>query len=309
MAGWTREIQAGPSPRVRGSPRHAARSTSSRGSIPACAGKPRCQRCRGSASAVHPRVCGEACSSVSADGQSRGPSPRVRGSHVQERPRTQAPGSIPACAGKPVRVVGIADADGLPVGSIPACAGKPSTATRTERRSRVHPRVCGEAIRRGTQSACGAGPSPRVRGSHAAPRVIRVGLGSIPACAGKPSAGGPNRPGARVHPRVCGEAGVRRTVGERRRGPSPRVRGSPVVQALRLAAVGSIPACAGKPARPNVPRDSGAVHPRVCGEAFCSAVRGARRSGPSPRVRGSQCCQVGRARRCGSIPACAGKPC
>ena len=71
--------RTGPSPRVRGNPGGGAADRHLRGSIPACAGKPRCC-CRCSCRArVHPRVCGETPTDTSTPSRVAGPSPRVRG--------------------------------------------------------------------------------------------------------------------------------------------------------------------------------------------------------------------------------------
>ena len=225
-AWWTSSNSSrprGPSPRVRGSPGPMRADLARHGSIPACAGKPR--RCGGrtGASRVHPRVCGEASRCAMHRSSRTGPSPRVRGSPRDDLARRRARGSIPACAGKP-------------------------SSTRPRRsRSRVHPRVCGEALRTALARKCRVGPSPRVRGSLDTDVAGARLVGSIPACAGKPrsSKGTPRR--SRVHPRVCGEADNRPPPRPRFPGPSPRVRGSRVPRDLRAARSGSIPACAGKP--------------------------------------------------------------
>ena len=315
----------GPSPRVRGSPARSARSRCRRGSIPACAGKPARAGARSRPGRVHPRVCGEAADLDLAPSQSRGPSPRVRGSPSNPSDGGATTGSIPACAGKPhpgglccdqervhPRVCGEASVSrpathriqgpsprvrGSPVlaeiprylhGSIPACAGKPPRCCQRQRAARVHPRVCGEAHVGRTSAARTPGPSPRVRGSRGGGLADRVRRGSIPACAGKPTPQPRQRGHVRVHPRVCGEALGDLVVLRPGAGPSPRVRGSHVFDPDALAAEGSIPACAGKPSsRPRI-RCGGQVHPRVCGESPHDVA-------VEPRV-------------LGSIPACAGKP-
>ena len=129
-------------------------------------------------------------------------------------------------------------------------------------------------------------------------------------------------------PRVCGEAATVDLGTTCARGPSPRVRGSPLRRRRPDGTARSIPACAGKPAW-RVSRSACArVHPRVCGEAHGRATQAAEATGPSPRVRGSPSgaaagrsrhgyipawrgsLSVGHAPRgaAGSIPACAGKP-
>ena len=229
-------------------------------------------------------MCGEASSVRTPVIRVTGPSPRVRGSPFPTTMTAPCPGSIPACAGKPGRA-----------GDALLGAG-------------VHPRVCGEAESAAEGRASSAGPSPRVRGSLEQVERPRKHLGSIPACAGKPSVHcGRSHPG-RVHPRVCGEAFDAHLERLVEVGPSPRVRGShhrPLPVARRA---GSIPACAGKPLRGRTSRASARVHPRVCGEAASIRGRWGALGGPSPRVRGSP--RGGRDPRAvvGSIPACAGKP-
>ena len=233
---------------------------------------------------VHPRVCGEAAAGQPLFRSGWGPSPRVRGSRAVVTRRSRIAGSIPACAGKPGRPCAEVAEDG------------------------VHPRVCGEAAARSSAGPGSRGPSPRVRGSHGAGPEPRRGLRSIPACAGKPSARAGPASTSRVHPRVCGEAGVPPMVQRSAHGPSPRVRGSRKTHAASIGFAGSIPACAGKPRERSPPRWRSGVHPRVCGEAGRVDVAIAGLAGPSPRVRGSLNLPSLRDREVGSIPACAGKP-
>ena len=51
---------------------------------------------------VHPRVCGGAPQNAKPMADTKGPSPRVRGSPLQRRDRRDQRGSIPACAGEPL---------------------------------------------------------------------------------------------------------------------------------------------------------------------------------------------------------------
>ena len=142
----------------------------------------------------------------------------------------------------------------------------------------VHPRVRGEASGRSSASSLDTGPSPRARGSL------------LP----------------RVSDRICIDWG-----------PSPRARGSPGRPGLNNdRALGSIPACAGKPVEPQVDRcrcNSRGSIPACAGKPR-SAVADGRdilTKGPSPRARGKPF-GLSPSRRChvdpGSIPACAGKP-
>ena len=70
----------------------------------------------------------------------------------------------------------------------------------------------------------------------------------------------------------------------------------------------SIPACAGEPHRPRLPRQVHRVYPRVCGGTNLPHVARHTRHGLSPRVRGNPglAFAEGSGRR--SIPACAGEP-
>ena len=316
--------QRGPSPRVRGSHADPGRRGDRHGSIPACAGKPRRPRSGTTLLRVHPRVCGEARRPRDFARSSTGPSPRVRGSRRVPRVGHLGRGSIPACAGKPARASSIprpgavhprvcgeahrhmtspprprgpsprvrgSRHTGRQVaqcrGSIPACAGKPTWRHLQGHCSRVHPRVCGEAMQPSPEPALRPGPSPRVRGSRRHLLGTPHAVGSIPACAGKPHAYSSRRMLTRVHPRVCGEAGLRDRIKRHEGGPSPRVRGSRTGRLHACRPGGSIPACAGKPG-PSTPANlSPRVHPRVCGEAPTTTSRSPPVAGPSPRVRGS----------------------
>ena len=111
----------GPSPRVRGSLAPGHRRRSSRGSIPARAGKPIYASIHPSLPWVHPRACGEAARMRPTWFMWAGPSPRVRGSRQRLRRQLDQGGSIPARAGKP----------GIALLSVVQVA--------------VHPRACGEA--------------------------------------------------------------------------------------------------------------------------------------------------------------------
>ena len=214
-----------------------------------------------------------------------GPSPRARGSRRRL-------GCVPASRG-----------------SIPACAGKPTSACRQAASLRVHPRVRGEAGHEGISSLIAPmGPSPRARGSHD-PRPLHTGeRGSIPACAGKPSTHFDKKPLTAVHPRVRGEAPGSRATRRNLQGPSPRARGSLLLDCYRMPHPGSIPACAGKPVCTAQRSRTSWVHPRVRGEADWRGMGTAANQGPSPRARGSPVLAASTERLPGSIPACAGKP-
>ena len=132
----------GLSPHVRGNRRQTADRDSSGGSIPACTGKPCCQRRRGQRVGVYPRMYGETLRYRQVPELIRGLSPHVRGNHVRAVPPLPHLGSIPACTGKPP-------------------ADRHGTATRW-----VYPRMYGETRRWGWSAAPVPGLSPHVRGNH-----------------------------------------------------------------------------------------------------------------------------------------------
>ncbi len=290
-------------------------------------------------------MCGGASDAPRGGSTPPGRSPRVRGSRRVVDHLPGAGGSIPACAGEPLkarlecaltwvdpRVCGgaaagrtpLATSSGrsprvrgslpagrlrsLPVGSIPACAGEPPRSRRSPRRPGVDPRVCGGALDRVARAHWPSGRSPRVRGSQAG-RGARVRTdGSIPACAGEPAASSFPSIASRVDPRVCGGASGFRTRHGRWLGRSPRVRGSQTATACRSAHWGSIPACAGEPSRRGSRATAARVDPRVCGGAQRPRRSGAGGGGRSPRVRGSPRLRQRPRAAAGSIPACAGEP-
>ena len=192
--------------------------------------------------------------------------------------------------------------------SIPACAGEPTTADANPAPLAVYPRVCGGTRMLLADADIMRGLSPRVRGN---PGRVRAGLPcarSIPACAGEPGLRCCPLRGATVYPRVCGGTCCRQPQRYPRVGLSPRVRGNLAYTNPPAEPAGSIPACAGEPARRRVARPRQEVYPRVCGgtAALGAIYRGGR--GLSPRVRGNPKRTLrGRSSR-RSIPACAGEP-
>ena len=75
-----------------------------------------------------------------------------------------------------------------------------------------------------------------------------------------------------------------------------------------LSPGGSIPACAGEPAKPAPARAAGQVYPRVCGGTAILGLEIATQMGLSPRVRGNPATARASSGCGGSIPACAGEP-
>ena len=152
------------------------------------------------------------------------------------------------------------------------------------------------------------GLSPRVRGNLQVPFVAISLDGSIPACAGEPLVTQAAPKVDKVYPRVCGGTGALPVVGGVVQGLSPRVRGNRRQAGLAQVLSGSIPACAGEPARETGIKGAGWVYPRVCGGTRSGAAAACTRRGLSPRVRGNHSGRRCRSLRPGSIPACAGEP-
>ena len=91
-------------------------------------------------------------------------------------------------------------------------------------------------------------------------------------------------------------------------GLSPRVRGNRRRSGRDVRAGGSIPACTGKPSSSTNLRVYYWVYPRVYGETAPSPSASVAYRGLSPRVRGNLLQADDAVHRCGSIPACTGKP-
>ena len=179
-----RGSKLGLSPRVRGSPVRDSPSVKTLRSIPACAGEPHKGRQMTTQRWVYPRVCGGATNKRNDMDDTKGLSPRVRGSRDR------------LSRGRGTR------------GSIPACAGEPAEVRDRTRPLRVYPRVCGGAWWNGTEWESAHGLSPRVRGSRVAARNRQWKTRSIPACAGEPRLTPAMPLRFRVYPRVCGGAQV-----------------------------------------------------------------------------------------------------
>ena len=131
------------------------------------------------------------------------------------------------------------------------------------------------------------GSSPRMRGTpdHMGRFSRRIGI--IPAYAGNTSTPSVAPPPPRDHPRVCGEHLPPVIMDAKRRGSSPRMRGTPSCILSRTTNIRIIPAYAGNtvaiPWRPLPWRD----HPRVCGEHYRYICTMDNSTGSSPRMRGT----------------------
>ncbi len=196
----------------------------------------------------------------------------------------------------------------LPSRSIPACTGKPCADASDSAAPAVYPRVYGEACESRAETTRTPGLSPRVRGSLAISVPFYGGVGSIPACTGKPMVAVASPSVAPVYPRVYGEASSGQSRTKTITGLSPRVRGSLLARAGWCTSDGSIPACTGKPDVASGGERSIEVYPRVYGEATARYELPLDLTGLSPRVRGSPAGRLPCHAFARSIPACTGKP-
>ena len=113
---------------------------------------------------------------------------------------------------------------------------------------------------------CLPGSSPRMRGKpHRLLRAL-LGLGLIPAYAGKTFLPMKRFRGQGAHPRVCGENPQRFMTASIIEGSSPRMRGKRRAECLRAPELGLIPAYAGKTGHEGKTLPLRGAHPRVCGE-------------------------------------------
>ena len=231
----------GLSPRVRGNRRQGYGRLGRLRSIPACAGEPLSTSLCFGFCKVYPRVCGGTWYRRREISTEQGLSPRVRGN-------LNLPGQLPA-----------------PCGSIPACAGEPLRGRGRATRMTVYPRVCGGTATMKKSLRSLKGLSPRVRGNPESSTGISSVKRSIPACAGEPPACSPVSAGLRVYPRVCGGTVAGACLAHKSIGLSPRVRGNPDVLPAARRYHGSIPACAGEPGSEMSNQSMAEVYPRVCG--------------------------------------------
>ena len=130
------------SPRVRGKHPLTRCHFSSRGLIPARAGKTSARSGTRATRRAHPRACGENGYTPGRDIYHFGSSPRVRG-------KLLGVGRVP-----------------VPPGLIPARAGKTLPCGHTEYCPEAHPRACGENGWLEGSAGGVEGSSPRVRGKH-----------------------------------------------------------------------------------------------------------------------------------------------
>ena len=231
--------------------------------IPARAGNGPTVGTRSGIPSVHPRACGERCSSSPADVSGIGSSPRVRGTESETH------------------------AVGLPRRFIPARAGNGRLRLRNLSSPTVHPRACGERLSELGRERHGFGSSPRVRGTVGFQCRVSEWGRFIPARAGNGSAPPPKPSIPSVHPRACGERAGGSGSRFSNAGSSPRVRGTGREWRVAPLRLRFIPARAGNGPDDLSPVLDVPVHPRACGERSIPFFAFFSRFGSSPRVRGT----------------------
>ena len=212
---------------------------------------------------VHPRGCGERVAAAGAVTESRGSSPRVRGTVLGLVPWAAILRFIPAGAGN-----GLHSGNSLSMVS-------------------VHPRGCGERAGRAKSIDVATGSSPRVRGTEVTGVRLPPDLRFIPAGAGNGMEGMKRINNNPVHPRGCGE---RRAIWLNPvwpYGSSPRVRGTGFLLGFVFVLLRFIPAGAGNGTSYRGNKPVLAVHPRGCGERYHKSIVLHGGAGSSPRVRGT----------------------
>ena len=212
----------GSSPRGRGKRPAIEAAFTPRRLIPAWAGKTRPQFRLAPTRRAHPRVGGENSKTGAVEIATSGSSPRGRG--------------------KPLEVQ---DAGGVPR-LIPAWAGKTDSPHRRCAPPAAHPRVGGENKTNDLIGVAADGSSPRGRGKHQEPDFECLGVGLIPAWAGKTWNMLMMRSATGAHPRVGGENRSLPGPSRKSGGSSPRGRGKRLLVVPAVALIGLIPAWAGK---------------------------------------------------------------
>ena len=276
-------LKVGSSPRGRGKPTLARELGTEKGLIPARAGKTGAVVVSQSRKAAHPRAGGENSSEAGDEKGATGSSPRGRGKPASDR------------------------GHGTPARLIPARAGKTALLQRGQDRRGAHPRAGGENGSVEIQGIKKLGSSPRGRGKPRERDGCLVGLGLIPARAGKTPFRLRVQPSRRAHPRAGGENWRAVVWTTAARGSSPRGRGKRMDEGRPWRPPRLIPARAGKTRRRRAGIQLREAHPRAGGENDSSRSSRARISGSSPRGRGKPVGQSGSPSRQGLIPARAGK--
>ena len=211
----------------------------------------------------HPRVCGEHARNAWNGVVGWGSSPRMRGTHAENRRRHNIQRIIPAYAGNT-----------FIVGLVRFMAWD-------------HPRVCGEHATSILAARFEWGSSPRMRGTPYTSKRYESSTGIIPAYAGNTLVACSPCCWFWDHPRICGEHDEHADTIELRTGSSPHMRGTLPHSRSWIEHHGIIPAYAGNTCLISQIIARLRDHPRICGEhRWLRAVPSAP-AGSSPHMRGT----------------------
>ena len=219
----------------------------------------------------HPRRCGENLERVSCFYCIKGSPPQVRGKLAESMFTFEPIGITPAGAGKtsqqvPVRLNSsdhprrcgendyFRQEDAMQGRITPAGAGKTRISLSQFSTARDHPRRCGENFIKPFLRFQEAGSPPQVRGKLSAPADTAPRDGITPAGAGKTIPLCPPLHKGKDHPRRCGENSSSVNGVLSFSGSPPQVRGKPMQNTLRNAAIRITPAGAGKTSYPSISR-------------------------------------------------------
>ena len=189
---------------------------------------------------------------------------------------------------------------------IPAWAGNTALITDGVVDNPGHPRVGGEHINVTDGGRALDGSSPRGRGTLGQPDQLGGHVRVIPAWAGNTKSLLFRHHSSPGHPRVGGEHSVERAKAPSSDGSSPRGRGTHADRQRDVPQGRVIPAWAGNTVDVVALERADAGHPRVGGEHPTSSNASARRSGSSPRGRGTPRPRMRRRTSRRVIPAWAG---
>ena len=230
--------------------------------------------------------------------------PRSRG---ENRPRTDdwgnPSGSSPLTRGKPDRLQRREQAPGL----IPAHAGKTPPRPRRSSHRRAHPRSRGENPPASLPGSGMGGSSPLTRGKPAGTLASELRRRLIPAHAGKTWVTSAASPTGRAHPRSRGENWSDRLYTSDTWGSSPLTRGKLSCALTAQSSSRLIPAHAGKTTYEGTVTFPRAAHPRSRGENSDRVMHDATHPGSSPLTRGKPTHRTAQAVQVRLIPAHAGK--
>ena len=251
----TLRLRNGPSPRLRGKLLDHDTALTRHRSIPAPAGETDVWGGFTRLLQVHPRACGETRKAYGYGSVPEGSIPAPAGE--TEYTYLPDPGSEVhprACGGN-----GSLHAPGCStIGPSPRLAGETIGSPRQRRFPTVHPRACGGNGVHVSPGSGKRGPSPPPAGGNGSLHAARVLHDrSIPAPAGETIGSPRQRRFPTVHPRACGGNRLSQRAGHPEIGPSPRLRGKPILGDHTMLKAGSIPAPAGetdRSTRPGAPR-------------------------------------------------------